>query len=487
MPFQSVQPPLPFLAPQFKPWILKPLQWLSPLWLRWQRDVTHIEVHNIEQLAHSYDAFYQGKSRLIIAFRHPTIDDPVCLMHLLGQELPRCARRLQLNRSRQYHAHFIYDRGLPVWLGSLAKWILPRLGASPIHRGKLDRVGLRTARELLLNGQFPLAIAPEGTINGHNQILNPLEPGTAQLAFWGLEDIQKAGQDQEVAILPIGLRYHYSDSALPHIQTLIEDLNQMAGYPDPTTTDSTPTAGQLYIRLLKLSAHLLHTTEDFYREYYGSDIPQDPIDILVEPSSDSSVETLLDQLLPRLRRLLDIALTVSEQRLYLKPRDTLVDRRHAIEQAGWDRVFRSDIEDIDALAPAQRGLADHLAHEAFLLMWHMRLVETFIGIAGQTIGTRPLLDRLAETTLQIWRLLLRMQNQDPLSVRPPYLGPRDAHITVGHPILLRHQWEAYQSSRRQAVAALTQDLQKGLEAVMSVTSVSSGVSSGVSSAVSSGV
>ena len=53
------------------------------------------------------------------------------------------------------HSHFIYDRGIPLWAGSSVGWLYSRLGGTPIVRGKIDRAGLRSARDLFANSQFP--------------------------------------------------------------------------------------------------------------------------------------------------------------------------------------------------------------------------------------------------------------------------------------------------------------------------------------------
>ncbi|RMD67952.1 MAG: hypothetical protein D6822_07755 [Cyanobacteria bacterium J149] len=50
-------------------------------------------------------------------------------------------------------------RGILLWAGQGIGWLYSHLGATPIQRGKLDRLGLKSARELFLNRNFPLAAA----------------------------------------------------------------------------------------------------------------------------------------------------------------------------------------------------------------------------------------------------------------------------------------------------------------------------------------
>ena len=135
------------------------------------------------------------------------------MLYLLSRGVPKAAREYDIKLRSPVHSHFVYDRGMTIWAGDWLGWLFSRLGGIPIHRGKrLDRTGLRAARELLVNGQFPLAIAPEGATNGHSETVSPLEPGVAQLSFWCAEDLRKKGRSEQVYIVPIGIRYTYPQS-----------------------------------------------------------------------------------------------------------------------------------------------------------------------------------------------------------------------------------------------------------------------------------
>jgi len=56
-----------------------------------------------------------------------------------------------------------------------------------------------------------MTVAPEGATNGHSEIVSPLERGVAQLGFWCVEDLVKAGRSETVYIVPIGgIQYRVS-------------------------------------------------------------------------------------------------------------------------------------------------------------------------------------------------------------------------------------------------------------------------------------
>ena len=98
-----------------------------------------------------------------------------------------------------------------------------------LQRGKLDRMGLRTAREKFANGDQPMIVAPEGATNYLNEIVSPLEPGTAQMAFWCLEDLRAKGRTEQVYIVPLGIRYRYLTPPWEGVDRVLAGLESDCG------------------------------------------------------------------------------------------------------------------------------------------------------------------------------------------------------------------------------------------------------------------
>ena len=126
--------------------------------------------------------------------------------------------------------------------------------------------------------------------------------------------------------------------------------------------------------------------------------------------------------------------------------------------------FREDLRNGTALSPVERGLADRIAEEADLRMWHMRLVESFVAVTGRYVLEKPTAERFAETVLLLADMVTRIQGENPFP--RPSLGKRKATLTVGEPICVSDRWDDYKVSRRKAVATLTEDLQGALEALI---------------------
>ena len=463
-PIVQAQPPLEFIPPAFNPFVLQVAQLVLPFWLRSQTSITHIQADNVEALAELYHQFQSGKIRLMMAFRHPSTEDPLCMAHLLGRMVPQAARQQGISLRYPIHAHFMYDRGIPLWAGAWAGWLYSRVGGTSIHRGKLDRIGLRSARNLFVNGSLPMAAAPEGATNGHNEIVSPLEPGIAQIGFWCVEDLLKAGRSEQVLIVPIGIQYRYVDPPWKPLEKLLSELEAASGLSTNGVSQSSGDLTQsgeaqdLYRRLYRLGEHLLTLMEQFYSEFYHQTLPTNLSTAPVDADQEFT---------RRLQILLNVALQVAEQFFGLQPKGSLIDRCRRLEQAGWDWIYREDIKNIEALSPVERGLADRIAEEASLKMWHMRLVESFVAVTGKYVLDKPTVERFAETTLLMWDTVTRIKGGNPF--RRPSLGKQWVQMTVGQPISVSDRWEAYQASRRSAkiaVAELTQDLQIALESMI---------------------
>jgi 1-acyl-sn-glycerol-3-phosphate acyltransferase len=468
-----VQPGLTPIVPKLNPVIVKLVHLALPLLMRFQiwpwlpAGIKRIEVVNEQTLAQCYQQFQAGQTRLILAFRHVEVDDPLCALHLLSRSLPAIAKANLIRLKSPLHAHFLYDRGMPLWGGKGLGWMLSRFGGVSLHRGKRpDWQALRTARDLVANGAFPFAVAPEGATNGHSELIGPLEPGVAQLGFWCVEDLQKANRPEQVWILPIGIQYSYIDQPWPRLDQLMTELETTIGLnPEPISTTEPQ---QFYERLLKISETLIIKLEQFYQQFYpgASALTDQPMVAdsppVVDPHSSSA------ELAQRLQILRDRALKVAESYFNITTCGTPIDRCRRLEEASWTFIHRSDLPKRQALPWLDRGLADWIAQEASLRIIHMRLAESFVAVTGNYIAEKPSFDRLAETTLLMFDAMARIRG-DKLPQRPK-LGLRQVRMTVTEPISISDRGEIYQANRRsakQAIVDLTEDIRRSLESCIS--------------------
>jgi hypothetical protein len=461
-----VQPPLEFIPPAFNSTVRQVVAWAFPFVTRSQTTVRQIEAENVETLVDLYRQFQDGKVRFLLAFRHPSATDPYCVGHLIWRLVPNVAKQQSVSLKRPVHSHFMYDRGIPIWAGSWVTWLYPRLGGIPIRRGKIDLMGLKTARDIFANGAFPLAAAPEGATNGHNEIISPLEPGVSQLGFWCVEDMIKAERSEQVLIVPLGIEYRYVTPPWAAVEAIITELEADVGI-EPLNLSQAQRLDEsiLYKRLYHLGEHLLSVMEGFYTRFYHKDLST-PSQVVKSESLESPSKESDEIFAARLTRLLNVALQVAEEHFNLQPRGSVIDRCRRLEQSAWDCIYREDLK-IETASPLEKGLADRVAEEADLRVWHMRLVESFVAVTGNYVRKNPTVDRFAETTLLIWDMVTRIKGGNPFD--RPKLGHQKAFIKVGDPISVSDRWQSYQGGRKnakQAVADLTQDLQIAMEGML---------------------
>lgn len=460
-----VKPRLEFIPSRFNPWVMR-LSYLSLPLLRRVRlrswlpaGISRVDCENLKVLADCYRQFQAGEMRLLLAFRHCEVDDPLCIGHAFSQ-VSGVAQEHGWQVPSPVHSHFLYDRGMPLWAGRWLGWYFSRMGGIPVHRGrKLDLTALKAARKLLLEGQFPLSIAPEGATNGHSEIVSPLEPGAAQLAFWGVEDLQWAQRSLRMVMVPIGLQYHYPDPDWGALNRLLSQLEHDSGLAVKAFDQPGQVSNRAYYhRLVRLGQHLLKRMEQFYQRFYRNQFAS------LKPH-DTSTET--PAIAKRLGQVLEEALVVGENYFGLPSTGGLISRCRRLEEAGWSYIYREDIDAPDSLPPLDRGLADWIAEEASLHMRHMRLVESFVAVTDGYLQENPSFERLSEISLILFDMVERVKGTK--VPRRPRLGWRQATIRIGEPIDVSDRWSAYCQGRRaakQEVERLTADLQTALEGLI---------------------
>jgi 1-acyl-sn-glycerol-3-phosphate acyltransferase len=465
-----VQPPLAPIRAPYRPAVLRLVHALLPLLLRWRvvrwlpAGITHVELENGETLFALLERFRAGHCRLLLAFRHSTVDDPLCGLWLFSRGLPR--------RLRPQPVHFLYDRGMPLWAGRPLGWLLAALGGVALRRGRRpDWSALRQARALMCDGPFPFAVAPEGATNGLGDALGPLEPGSARLALWCREDLLRAGRREAVWIVPIGIHYRYPDAPWPRLERLLARLERRMGLappapPEPAAAITRPERCRR--RLLRLGEGLLSALEAFYGRFGEEESPGaelDPGPVPRDGSGDGSGgdggAARCDRRIAALR---ERVLRLAEGRLGVRAAGNPVDRCRRLEEVAWQWIHREDLPPRHRLPPLQRDLADQAAAEAALALQHMRLVETFVAVSAGYLGSPgsapatahpPSFERCADLTLLLHDGLARLRG-GALPARPR-LGRRHARLRVAVPIPV----PAEPGSRHQ-VAALTALLEERL-------------------------
>ena len=441
--------------------------WALPLLLKvrlrpWlPAGIQTVTVQNGETLARLFHHFQSHHIRLLIAFRHVEVDDPLCMGYMFSQVIPALAQQQKIPLKGPIHSHFMYDRGMSLWAGAWLKSFFAWMGGIPVRRGARDLKAIKAARAILINGQFPLTIAPEGATNGHSELLSPLESGVAQLAFWGVQDLRQQQRGEAVMVLPVSIRYRYVNPDWGKLDRLLRALEVDSGLAIPSSSPSeTPDVEHYYQRLLRIGTRMLSYTEQVYRRFYHAPL-----------GKRRDVGEVNGAIVQHLQPLLDQMLKVGERYFGLSSEGELPTRCRRLEEAGWTRIYRDDLKlgesdthrerGSQGVSAMERGFADRLAAESLLQMEHMRLVESMVAVTGHYVKDDPSFERFAETTLLLFDVMQRIKGvKQPTR---PRLGWRQAYITIGNPLSATDRWSAYEQNRKAAKEALTEEIHQALK------------------------
>jgi 1-acyl-sn-glycerol-3-phosphate acyltransferase len=94
----------------------------------------------------------------------------------------------------------------------LRRWLFPRLGLFPVDREGSDLAAMKAAVEILLAGEYPLLVFPEGEVYHLTDRITPLRDGVAFLAATAAKKKEKG---KTVWLVPVGLKYRFLDGHDP--------------------------------------------------------------------------------------------------------------------------------------------------------------------------------------------------------------------------------------------------------------------------------
>jgi hypothetical protein len=414
-----------------------------------------LELRGAKQLVDAWREFQEGRARLILAFRHPYGDEAQLFSYLFDVALPREARRLGTPLPRRTHARFVHGYEVPLWSGPLVRWLLPRVGAVPVHHARLDSKGIARIREIAREGDFPLALAPEGQVSYRSQTLPRMEDGTAHFAFWCAEDLARAGRSMPVLVLPLSVHYSHDESRIGRIEALVADLERRCGIAAPNGRppgEASSRRAALKARLAALDLALLGLAESLYglRAAAGAAAASSPL------SRDTRLAAVIEAALTRAEAMLGIG--NGDAGASPARRDT-IERVYRIRQEGWDRIYPEC--DLDAMHPLERELADRRAGEAWYAMRHMETVDLawYLDSAyleGRIGDNGPTFDRLVECACSLADMASRLVGGD-ISNRPVPLR-KSATVIAAEPIDVGPRLPGYRRDRKAAVRAVTEEI-----------------------------
>ena len=384
-----------------------------------------------ERMIDAWHAFNDGKARMILGFRHAYGDDPQLMAYAIHHTLPRYARKCGRPFRAMTHAHFVYGVEVPYWSGPFVGWLLPRGGAVPVNHVHMDSKGMNRIRKTVAEGRYPLALAPEGHVTYVSEKVAELETGTARFGFWCMEDLERererAGRTERVIILPVSQHYRYAPGAIKPLSRLIAGMERDCGL--------LPAQGQramveIAARLRALGQAILAECAAFYSEILGKETGAKQTDLL-----EASLDTA--------ERFFNLPRGVGEP----------IARLYKIRTAGWDRIFRSDL---DGMTPLRRELAARETGEAWYAMRHMESSEMLLHIDFCAVPDNAGLEAYIEIANNFFDCIGRLKGgtlKNRANIFDKY-----AVLVPGEPIVIDDYRELYRSDKKAALQKATDDL-----------------------------
>jgi hypothetical protein len=390
-----------------------------------------IELRSPEAVVDAYRDFQQGRTRLIVAFRHPYGDEAQLLFHVFNNLLPRSARVLHRRLRHGTHIRIMHDYARPLWGDLFLRQVLPRIGAVPVYRVKFDSARLKLIRSILLDDRYPLALAPEGQVSYRSETLPRIEQGTVRMGFWCVKDLEKAERPEHVKILPLSVHYRFDPRDQKKLWQILDQLDATCGFAgspvlarfrkEPSTLEG------LQRRIDNLENRVLEVAEAFYAGSFGY-VPA-PVPLAGSPDAPATVSTVEAAAARRKRWdvLQEVALLTAENALGLSPFNVPepgdrnaadpndpIERIYRIRQECWDRIY--PVTPADGFSRLETSLQGRRTGEAWYAMRHMEFVDLVYYLDPDyqrgPNGEGPVFDRQVEAVISLADLISRLMGGD---------------------------------------------------------------------------
>ena len=382
---------------------------------------------------HIFNAFKRalaGESRCIIAFRHPNGGEPQILAWFFLFRLRSLAARKGVRFMRWPHAMFVYGYEVVRWGGWIARFIMPNVGAMPIHHSKMDSAGMARIYKAITEGPYPLALAPEGQVSYTTDAVPRLEPGVVRIGFQAAVRLAEKGKDCPVEILPVSIHFRFGSWGRLTLELLIRKMERLCGF---NVTDRKKTS--LIERMRRIRAHILEINEERFQ---------------IKGDDSVSFEERLDQVIA-------IALETAERMMGLKAEGDFFSRMYRVRQLYWDRIYLPDVENFENISDAKRNIMDLRAGEAWYIGRYVELVDFcwYFRVPLPTEDT--VFHRKLEYAQNLWDFTSRtiggaFKNR-------VHIFPRRVIIQCGSVINLSERLPLYKSDKKAAIAAAMSDLE----------------------------
>jgi hypothetical protein len=428
MPAVTALPDIKLPEPRISVFVLFLLRILTRLYLFLFYGIARTVLRGRKDMFAAFKRALEGKSRCIIAFRHPNGGEPQLLTWFFLFKLRRLAAWAGVTFAHFPHAVFVYGYEVVRWGGWPARFVMPNVGAMPIYHSKLDSRGMERIYKALIDGPYPLALAPEGQVSYTTDNVPRLEPGVIRIGFHAADRLARAGGGKEkipVEILPVAIHFRFGSWGRLTLEFLIKKIEKYTGVSRIGKNGERLS----YSRRLSLSReHILTANEKRYGLTSDEGLP----------------------FAERLDAVIDAALAATERILGVKTKGDLFARMYSLRQTCWDRLVLPGVNSFKPFSGVEQGVMDLAAGEAWHAGRHLEVVDLGWYFRGPVPADDAPLHHKIEYAQNLWDFASRTMGgaySDRISI-----FPRRVVIQAAPVINLSERLPEYHADRKAAVS-----------------------------------
>ena len=393
--------------------------------------IARIVLQGERHLIKAFKRALAKESRCIIAFRHPNGGEPQLLTWFFLFRLRYIAAKQGVRFARRSHAVFVYGYEVARWGGWVARFMMPNIGAMPIFHSKIDSKGMARIYDAIIEGNYPLALAPEGQVSYTTDTVPRLEPGVIRIGFQAAERLADKGSDSPIEILPVSIHFRFGRWGKITLEYLLRKIEKVCGI-DCRGRMKVP----LIERMRQIRLHILEVNEERYQ---------------VKSEPDDSFEI-------RLERVINAALEVAERMMGVKGEGDFFPRMYKVRQLCWDRIFLPDVDGFENMSYAKRNTMDLRAGEAWYISRHVELIDFCWYFRIPLPTENSFLHEKVEYAQNLWDFASRTMGG--AFKNRVNIFPRRVIIQSGPVINLTERLPQYKEDKKATIAAAISDLEK---------------------------
>jgi 1-acyl-sn-glycerol-3-phosphate acyltransferase len=430
-PIISAFPDIKVNEPRISKFVVFLAKLLARLYLFIFLGVARTVLQGEKHLFKAFERSLSGKSRCIIAFRHPNGGEPQLLSWFFLFKLRRLASRAGVRFARWPHAVFVYGYEVVRWGGWVARFVMPNMGAMPIHHSKMDSKGMARIFRAITNGPYPVALAPEGQVSYTTDAVPRLEPGVIRIGFQAAKQLAAKGSECPLEILPIAVHFRFGSWGSFTLEFLLKKIERACGLSGKGRKKMPFTE-----RVKQCRTHVLEVIEKRYQ---------------ITAETSASFEKRLD-------RVITTALETAERMLGEKSEGDFFARMYRMRQICWDRIYIPGVDNFEGMSEVQRSAADLNAGEAWYIARHVELVDFcwYFRIPLPAEGT--VIHKKVEYVQNLWDFASRSMGG--AFWNRVNIFPRKVIIHTAPSINLSERLPAYSKDKKAEISLAMSDLER---------------------------